>query len=360
MKKTILLASIAAHSISLFSQVAQTDWNLVDPERDDREVPCMVWYPTESPGPYPAVVFAHGFVMAPDDYEGLAEALVEAGYVFVSIGTEQGFAPSHEAYGQDLAFVAEEISGNAVGGVLNGSFDGRVAIGGHSMGGGASWLSAESNPQVDAYFVFAPAETNPSAISAGALIEVPALVVSGADDAVTPPATQHEPFYEAAVNSPCRAFVSIPDGGHCGYADPGTLCDFGELGFQGLSHAEQLALSVSVVAPWLDAFLRDDPSGLDGLEQAAISGGLDLTLSCALSVETLQLDALEVFYQDPPSGLTLRNTSNHPLQVTLWSVYGCAVVQRTLEPGMQWVPRVPNGVYVVTSGGAFARSVIVQ
>lgn len=360
MKKTLLLLAAATCVQSASGQVAQTDWTLVDPERNDREVPCMVWYPTESPGPYPAVVFAHGFVMAPDDYEGLAEALVEAGYVFVSIGTEQGFAPSHEAYGQDLAFVAEEISGNAVGGVLNGSFDGRVAIGGHSMGGGASWLSAESNPQVDAYFVFAPAETNPSAISAGALIEVPALVVSGADDAVTPPATQHEPFYEAAVNSPCRAFVSIPDGGHCGYADPGTLCDFGELGFQGLSHAEQLALSVSVVAPWLDAFLRDDPSGLDGLEQAAISGGLDLTLSCALSVETLQLDALEVFYQDPPSGLTLRNTSNHPLQVTLWSVYGCAVVQRTLEPGMQWVPRVPNGVYVVTSGGAFARSVIVQ
>ena len=43
--------------------------------------------------------------MAPDDYEGLAESLVEAGYVFVSIGTER-FMPSHEAYGQDLAFVA--------------------------------------------------------------------------------------------------------------------------------------------------------------------------------------------------------------------------------------------------------------
>ena len=360
MKKTLFLLAVATCVQSALGQVAQTDLTLVDPERDDREVPCMVWYPTESPGPYPAVVFAHGFVMAPDDYEGLAEALVQAGYVFVSIGTEQGFAPSHEAYGQDLAFVAEEISGNAVGGALDGAFDGRIAIGGHSMGGGASWLSAESNPQVDAYFVFAPAETNPSAISAGALIEVPALVVSGADDAVTPPATQHEPIFEAAGNSPCRAFVSIPDGGHCGYADPGTLCDFGELGFQGLSHAEQLDLSVSVVAPWLDAFLQDDPSGLDGLEQAAASSGLDLTLSCALSVETLQRDALEVFYQDPPSGLTLRNTTNHPLQAILWSVYGRSVVQRTLEPEMQWVPRVPNGVYVVTSGGAFARSVIVQ
>ena len=360
MKKTILLAAIAAHSISLFSQVAQTDWNLVDPERDDREVPCMVWHPAESSGPYPAVVFAHGFVMAPDDYEGLAEALVEAGYVFVSIGTEQGFMPSHEAYGQDLAFVAQEITNNAVGGVLDGAFDGRIAIGGHSMGGGASWLSVESNPPVDAFFVFAPAETNPSAISAGALIEVPAMVLSGADDAVTSPATQHEPIYEAAVNSPCRAFVSIPDGGHCGYADPGTLCDFGELGFQGLTHAEQLAFSVSLVVPWLDAFLRDDPSGLDELEQAAASGGLDLTLSCALSVSTPQPEVLEVFYQNPPTGLTLQNSANHPVQVTLWSVYGRPVLRHTVGPDEQWIPRLPNGLYVVTTDGSAGRAVVVR
>ena len=360
MKKTILMLAVTTHVLTALGQVAQTDWTLVDPDREDREVPCMVWYPSDTPGPYPVVVFAHGFVMAPDDYEGLAEALVGEGYVFVSIGTEQGFAPSHEAYGQDLAFVAEEISTNAVDGVLEGGFDGRIAIGGHSMGGGASWLSAEPNPPVDAYVVFAPAETAPSAISVGASIDAPAMVVSGTDDAVTPPATQHEPIYEAAVNSPCRAFVSIPDGGHCGYADPGTLCDFGELGFQGLSHEEQLALSVSVVLPWLDAFLRDDPSGLDALEQAATSGGLDLTLSCALTVETQEPEALEVFYQNSPSGLTLFNPTNHPMQVTLWSMHGQQAAQYTLEPTTQWVPPVPNGVYVVTSGGAVARTVIVQ
>ena len=31
MKKTILLAAIVAHTISVYGQVAQTDWNLVDP-----------------------------------------------------------------------------------------------------------------------------------------------------------------------------------------------------------------------------------------------------------------------------------------------------------------------------------------
>ena len=162
------------------------------------------------------------------------------------------------------------------------------------------------------------------------------------------------------VNSPCRAFVSIPEGGHCGFADPGTLCDFGELGFQGLTHAEQLAFSVSLVVPWLDAFLRDDPSGLDELEQAAASGGLDLTLSCALSVSTPQPEALEVFYQNPPTGLTLQNSANHPVQVTLWSVYGRPVLRHTVGPDEQWIPRLPNGLYVVTTDGSAGRAVVVR
>jgi hypothetical protein len=48
------------------------------------------------------------------------------------------------------------------------------------------------------------------------------------------------------------------------------------------------------------------------------------------------------------------------MQVTLWSVFGRPVLQQTLGPSAQWIPRLPNGMYVVTSGGAYARSVIVQ
>ena len=365
--KHLLNGCLLLLCVRLFGQeVGQTEWLFIDADRGDREIPCVVWYPAEddgvtpAAGEFPTFVMAHGFVMSPLDYEGLAAALVSEGYVFASLGTEQGFAPSHADYGLDLAFVADQVASGEIVGVLSASSNGRVAIGGHSMGGGASWLAAAEQPAIDAVVAFAPAETNPSAIAAGEEIAVPVLVVSGSDDSVTPPATQHEPIYASAVNAPCRAFVSIPDGGHCGFADPGTLCDFGELGFQGLSHAEQLALSVSVVVPWLDAFLRDDPSGLDGVEQAASVGGLELTLSCALTVEAQESEALEVFYQNPPTGLTLLNTTNQPIQATLWSAQGRKVLDHTLEPAMRWTPQVPSGVYVVTSGGAFARKVIVQ
>ena len=120
MKRIALFFWIAFIALPGFGQVEQTQWTLVDAERDDRQIPCEVWYPSEPASTLPAVVFAHGFVMGADNYTGLAAALATEGYAFVSIATEQGFTPDHEAYGQDLAFVANEIAANAVGGVLEG------------------------------------------------------------------------------------------------------------------------------------------------------------------------------------------------------------------------------------------------
>lgn len=362
MKRIALFFGIAFIALPGFGQVEQTQWTLVDAERDDRQIPCEVWYPSEPASTLPAVVFAHGFVMGADDYTGLAAALATEGYAFVSIATEQGFTPDHEAYGQDLAFVADEIAANAVGGALEGQFNGRTAIGGHSMGGGAAWLSVAAQPQIDAVFALAPAETNPSAIAAGSAMNVPAMVVSGVDDAVTPPAVHHDPIYGSAVNAPCRALVSIPDGGHCGFADPGTLCDLGELGFQGVSHAEQLALTVGVVLPWLDAFLKDDPAALDALEQSANDAGLDLELSCELGTypESAEPMGFEVAYQNPPAGLVLKNRAETPICLTLWSIHGTRVMSRTLEPLERWAPDVQNGMYVVTAEGFPARSVVAR
>ena len=362
MKKGVFVSIILAWTLNVLGQALETQWALVDADRNDRQVPCMVWYPSNSSGPYPTVIFAHGFFLAPDDYEGLAEAIVSEGYVFASIATEQGFVVDHEAYGQDLAFVAEEITTDGVGGILDGALDGRIAIGGHSMGGGASWLSAESNPPVDAFFALAPAETNPSAVAAGELIEAPAMVISGTNDFVTLPATQHEPIYESVENSICSAFISILEGGHCGYADPGTLCDLGEIGFQGLSHDEQLALSLSVLVPWLDAFLKDDPAALETLDLAGESLELELNLLCGLDLMEGVLDhgGIEIFYRDPPYGLTLWNKTNNQAQATLWSVYGRRVVQHTFGINEKWTPVGLSGVYVVIAGGSAARMILIR
>lgn len=275
--------------------LGQTNWLIVDEERDNREIPCVVRYPAEesgdeatpTSGDFPVFIMAHGFLMSASDYEDLALLLVNSNYVFVALDTETGLMPDHEAFGLDLSFVANQIIGGASVGFLDESLSGRVAIGGHSMGGGASWLAAAQNSSIDAVVAMAPSDTEPSAILAGDNIAIPVLVLSGSADAVSPPETQHEPIYNSAVNSSCRAFVSLNEGGHCGFADTGTLCDFGELGFSGLTHEEQVELTVRVIVPWLDYFVNDYALGLELFESEINSEELlTLDMSCNLEVQT--------------------------------------------------------------------------
>ena len=215
--------------------VGTTNWLLIDDTRGGREIACDVRYPGVSPtaeatpdnGPFPLVVFGHGFLMGPDDYDNLSAGMVNAGYVVALVATEQNFAPSHQNFGLDLAFVANEMVQNGASGVLAGWLQPHAAIAGHSMGGGATWLAAATHPMIDAIVAFAPAETNPSAVAVGEDIAVPVLGVSGSADGVTPPATQHLPLYNSTTGAPCRAFASLLDGGHCGFADQGTICDIG-------------------------------------------------------------------------------------------------------------------------------------
>ena len=308
-----LVASLlCVFTLSLTAQeigFGQTNWLIIDEERDNREIPCVVWYPAEESsaeaiplgGDFPVFIMAHGFLMSATDYEDLALLLVNSNYIFVALDTEQGLMPDHESLGLDLSFVANQIVGGVSLGFLDESLSGRVAIGGHSMGGGASWLAAAQTSSIDAVVAMAPADTDPSAILAGENITIPVLVISGAADTVTPPETQHEPIYNSAVNSSCRAFVSIDGGGHCGFADTGTLCNLGEFGFLGLSQEEQLELSVRCIVPWLDYFVNDFTLGLELFESEINSEELlTLDMNCALEVTSPASSSWQV-YPNPAS-----------------------------------------------------------
>ena len=310
--KHLFTLTLCFFTLSLPAQelgFGQTSWLLIDEERDNREIPCVVWYPAEESGDeaiplsgdFPVFIMAHGFLMSATDYEDLALLFVNSNYVFVALNTEQGLMPDHESFGLDLSFVANQIVGGVSLGFLDESLSGRVAIGGHSMGGGASWLAAALTSSIDAVVAMAPADTDPSAILAGENITIPVLVISGAADTVTPPETQHEPIYNSAVNSSCRAIVSIDGGGHCGFADTGTLCNLGEFGFSGLSQEDQLELSVRCIVPWLDYFVNDFTLGLELLESEINSEELlTLDMNCTLEVKSPTSSSWQV-YPNPVS-----------------------------------------------------------
>lgn len=262
------------------AQTEQVITSVVDSSRMDRVILLDVRLPSEGEDAWPWIVFGHGFVMPPSDYDDLAWGLAASGYAVVMVNTETGFAPSHADFGLDLAYVVNHAASEAEG--LEGLLSDRVALMGHSMGGGAAWLAASQlGSSVDALVGLAPAETSPSAVATGEGVLAPVLVLSGSSDAITTPEVHHHPLFEAASNAWCKAFVNLVNGGHCGFADAGTLCDLGEIAFPGMTRFDQQAHSLACIQFWLDAHLGEVPGALDSLEVYADSeSDVELDLSC--------------------------------------------------------------------------------
>lgn len=286
----------------LASGQLQTSHTFTDPTRNNREIPVDFRYPENLTEPAPLIAFGHGFAMSAGDYDDLAAGLVSAGYIVGLVDTESGLTPSHEDFGLDLAFVLEASDTDIAEGPLAGLILPVGAVAGHSMGGGAAWLAAATGgPAVGAVVGLAPAETNPSAISAAALISVPALVISGSADAVTPPAEHHLPIHDASTASPCLSFVNLMDGGHCGFADALTVCDIGELFFNGMSRAEQQTRTLDVLIPWLNSQLLGDPAAWS--EFAGYSAA-DVEITTTCSGASAVADITEVAFLPFPNPAT--------------------------------------------------------
>ena len=272
MKKTLLFV-FAFFSIGFsFAQgLGHSTLTFTDATRNNRSIPCEVYYPALSAGDniaaldpaflalsgYPAIAVGHGFVIGAANYDLIAEQLIPFGFVVALVNTETGFAPNHQEFGLDLAFVTHALqqeSQNSTSILYNIVNQEKEAIIGHSMGGGAAWLAAASDPLIDAVVGLAPAETNPSAIAAAASVNCNTLVFSGSEDAVTPPGDNHQPIFDGTNG--CKTFVSLTGGSHCGFIDSGTLCDFGEPLGGSLPRADQQEAYLTLMTAWLRYFLN--------------------------------------------------------------------------------------------------------
>jgi dienelactone hydrolase len=272
MKKTLLFVfALFSIGFSFAQGLGHTTLTFTDANRNNRSIPCEVYYPATSAGDntpalapsflalngYPAIAVGHGFVIGAANYDLIAQHLIPFGFVVALVNTETGFSPNHQEFGLDLAFVTHALqqeSQNSTSILYNIVNQEKEAVIGHSMGGGAAWLAAASDPLIDAIVGLAPAETNPSAISAASSVNCNSLIFSGSDDAVTPPADNHQPIFDGTNG--CKTFVSLTGGSHCGFIDSGTLCDFGEPLGGSLVRADQQEAYLTMMAAWLRYFLN--------------------------------------------------------------------------------------------------------
>jgi hypothetical protein len=138
--------------------------------------------------------------------------------------------------------------------------DSMSCVMGHSMGGGAAFLAAQQSPSIKAIATLAAAETSPSAINAAASLSIPALLLAGGNDCVTPPSGHQIPMYNS-LQSDCKTYISINGGSHCQMAEYNFYCAFGEATCSpspAISRAQQHLVINRYLTPWLQSILKGD------------------------------------------------------------------------------------------------------
>ncbi|MFN8025473.1 MAG: hypothetical protein U0W40_03660 [Acidimicrobiia bacterium] len=178
--------------------VEVTTLDLVDPSRPtaangtcaelpSRALPTTVYHPTTG-GPYPLVVFAHGFSATPAGYDRLLRHWASAGYVVAAptFPLSGGTSPCGPVAGdvvnqpEDMSFVITSVLGDAksADSPLHGLVDGQhVGAAGHSNGGittyGLVGNTKLRDPRIDAAIIMAgtaqkfPEEVRPRPHAAG-------------------------------------------------------------------------------------------------------------------------------------------------------------------------------------------------
>ncbi len=287
---------IAQHQIGHYNITFQ------DPDRSNRNIETEIYYPATTAGnntpaasgQFPVIVFGHGFVMAWDAYQNLWEEFVPNGYIMVFPRTEGNLlSTDHQQFGWDLQFLVTKMQdeGNNNTSPIYNAVSNNTALMGHSMGGGASFLAADSlcvngNSQLKTIIGLAPAESSSngvSSISSATNITIPSVILSGSQDGVTPPFDHHIPMYDN-LSSDCKTFISISGGGHCYFANSNFNCDFGEgtssTGIS-ISRTEQHAVTFDFLNLWLDYSLKDDCGDFSVFQDSlAISNRVTSNQSC--------------------------------------------------------------------------------
>lgn len=272
----ILLICVNA-TAQLYS-LGHSSAGLMDTNRGNRKIRVEIYYPevagdtgsdhnNGSAVRFPVICFAHGYVMSPEVYGNIRDALVPEGFIVVFPYSETGMFPSHQALSEDVAFVLAETRkmGRETGSPLYGITDTTSCLMGHSMGGGALFAAANLYERTTAVVALAPLNTKPSAIQAAASVERPTLIIAGENDCIAPPGRNQIPIYNFSASSD-KTFIQIRGGTHCGMADSSRICELAEKLSgcnEGISAEAQHKILKKYIIPWLNWFLKgEDDQGI--------------------------------------------------------------------------------------------------
>ncbi|SIO89902.1 Triacylglycerol lipase precursor [Nocardiopsis sp. JB363] len=167
-----------------------------------------IYYPTDtSEGTFGGVVIAPGYTAGESSMSWYGHRLASQGFVVFTIDTNTRYDQPNSRGRQIDAALDYLVEDSDVNDTVDGD---RLAVMGHSMGGGGTLAAVDDRPEVRAAIPLTPWHTSKNWSS----VETPTLIV-GAENDVTASVRSHAiPMYESLPSSLDRAYLELRGASH--------------------------------------------------------------------------------------------------------------------------------------------------
>ena len=168
----------------------------------------VIYYPTSTAeGTFGAVAISPGYTASWSSLSWLGPRIASHGFVVIGIETITRLDQPDSRGRQLLAALDYLTQRSSVRGRIDSS---RLAVAGHSMGGGGSLEAAAARPSLQAAVPLAPWNLDKT----WSEVRVPTLIIGGESDSVAPVATHSIPFYNSIPASSEKAYLELNNASH--------------------------------------------------------------------------------------------------------------------------------------------------
>ncbi|WP_203715765.1 alpha/beta hydrolase family protein [Asanoa siamensis] len=168
----------------------------------------VIYYPTTTAdGTFGAIAISPGYTAAWSSIDWLGPRIASHGFVVIGIETNSRFDQPASRGSQLLAALDYLVNSSSVRSRVDST---RLAVAGHSMGGGGSLEAASDRPSLQAAIPLAPWNTDKSWTE----LRVPTLIIGGESDSIAPVSSHSIPFYNSIPASAEKAYLELNNASH--------------------------------------------------------------------------------------------------------------------------------------------------
>ncbi|WP_026929793.1 lipase [Glycomyces tenuis] len=167
-----------------------------------------IYYPTtQSDGTFGAVAISPGYTASQSTIQWLGPRIASQGFVVITIDTNTRFDQPGQRADQLLAALDYLVEDSDIADRVDPD---RLAVMGHSMGGGGSIEATDDRPELQASIPMTPWHLDKTWTGVG----TPTLIFGAENDSIAPVSSHSEPFYGSIPSSTDKMYIELDGASH--------------------------------------------------------------------------------------------------------------------------------------------------